>query len=115
MVFDIVYWRKRSGMLRVWLPAVRCITMQCMDDQVTFRISRELARALSRLARDRGVPKSQLVREALREYLGHRSAAPDRATILKRLEAYRGIAALDHAAIEADPIARQIYEHNWRD
>ena len=85
-----------------------------MDDQLTFRIPRELAQALSRSARMRGVPKSQLVREALREYLG-RSAAPDRATILKRLEAYRGIAALDHAAIEADPIARQIYEHNWRE
>lgn len=86
-----------------------------MDDQLTFRIPKELASVLNRSARERGVPRSQLVREALREYLGHRSAAPDRATILKRLEAYRGIAALDHAAIEADPIARQIYEHNWRE
>lgn len=86
-----------------------------MDDQVTFRIPKELAQALIRSARIRGVPKSQLVREALREYLGNRSAAPDRTTILKRLEAYRGVAALDHAAIEADPIARQIYEHNWRE
>jgi hypothetical protein len=86
-----------------------------MDDQVTFRIPTELARALSRSARMRGVPKSQLVREALRAYLGQGSATPDRATILKRLDAYRGIASLDHAAIEADPIARQIYEHNWRE
>jgi metal-responsive CopG/Arc/MetJ family transcriptional regulator len=86
-----------------------------MDDQLTFRIPKELARVLNRSARERGVPRSQLVREALREYLGHRSAAPDRATILKRLEAYRGITALDPAAIEADPIARQIYEHNWRE
>lgn len=86
-----------------------------MDDQLTFRIPQELAQALNRTARMRGVPKSQLVREALREYLGHRLAAPDRATILERLEAYRGIAALDHAAIQADPIARQIYEHNWRE
>ncbi len=86
-----------------------------VDDQVTFRIPKELARALIRSAQMRGVPKSQLLREALREYLGHRSAAPDRATILERLEAYRGIASLDHAAIEADPVARQIYEHNWRE
>ena len=86
-----------------------------MDDQLTFRIPRELARALTQSARERRVPRAQLVREALREYLGHRLAAPDRATILKRLEAYRGIAALDHAAIMADPIARQIYEHNWRE
>ena len=86
-----------------------------MDDQLTFRIPKELAQALIRSARMRRVPKSQLVRDALREYLGHRSAAPDRATILKRLEAYRGIAVLDQAAIVADPIARQIYEHNWRE
>ena len=89
--------------------------MHCMDDQLTFRIPKELALALSHLARDRGVPRSQVVREALREYLGSGTATTDRATILKRLEAYRGIAALDHAAIEADPIARQIYEHNWRE
>ena len=86
-----------------------------MDDQLTLRIPKELGRALSHSARDRGVPKSQVVREALRQYLGPGAATPDRATILKRLEAYRGIAALDHAAIESDPIARQIHEHNWRE
>ena len=86
-----------------------------MDDQLTFRIPWELSRALNRSARARGVPKSRLVREALSAYLERGSEVPDRATILKRLEAYRGIASLDRAAIEADPIARQIYEHNWRE
>lgn len=86
-----------------------------MDDQLTFRIPRALARALTQSARERRVPRAQLVREALRQYLGHRTAAPDRATILKRLEAYRGIAPLDMEAIKTDPIARQILEHNWRE
>jgi hypothetical protein len=86
-----------------------------MDDQLTFRIPKELSRALTQSARERRVPRAQLVREALRQYLGHGTAAPDRATILKRLEAYRGIAPLDMDAIKADPVARQIYEHNWRE
>jgi len=86
-----------------------------MDTQLTFRIPKELARILNRSAQERGVPRSHLVREALREYLHAGDRRLSRATILKRLEAYRGIAALDHAAIEADPIARQIYEHNWRE
>lgn len=92
-----------------------CITMHCMNDQLTLRLSRHLARALARSARQRGVPKSQLVREALREYLGRAPGAPDRAAILRRLESYRGIAPLDPEAIRADPVARQIYEHNWRE
>jgi metal-responsive CopG/Arc/MetJ family transcriptional regulator len=85
-----------------------------MDDQVTFRIPRELARALNRSARERGVPKSQLVREALREYLAA-EPEPEPGEIWRRIAKYKGIAALDHAAIEADPIARQIREHNWRE
>lgn len=39
------------------------------DDYLTLRLSRELARALSRWARDRGVPKSHVVREAVSSYL----------------------------------------------
>lgn len=40
-----------------------------MEDQVTFRLPRAVARVLARRARERGVPKSQLVREALETYL----------------------------------------------
>jgi metal-responsive CopG/Arc/MetJ family transcriptional regulator len=89
--------------------------MQCMEDQLTLRIPKQLAQALARSARERGVPKSQVVREALREYLGQTPGAADRATLLRRLEAYRGIAPLDSKAIAADPLTRQIYEHNWRE
>ena len=38
-------------------------------DHLTLRLPRELARALSRWARERGIPKSQLVREAVARYL----------------------------------------------
>lgn len=83
-----------------------------MDDQVTFRIPSELARALARQARERRVPKSQLVREALRGYL--EASAPASADPRAALEQFRAIAPLDRAAIEADALARQIRKHNWR-
>jgi len=40
------------------------------DSHLTLRLPAELARALARWARGRGVPKSQLVREAVARYLG---------------------------------------------
>jgi len=82
---------------------------------MTFRIPRAWARALARRARERGVPKSQLVREALRQYLAVGAEEEKRAALLERLKTYVGVAPLDRAAIEADPFARQIYEHNWRE
>ena len=39
------------------------------SDHLTLRLSRELSRALARWARERGVPKSQLAREAVARYL----------------------------------------------
>jgi hypothetical protein len=89
--------------------------MPCMGDQLTLRIPRALARALTASARERGVPKSQVVREALHEYLGQGPGAADRAALLRRLESYRGVIPLDPEAIAADPLARQISEHNWRE
>lgn len=84
-----------------------------MDDQVTFRIPAELARALARQARERRVPKSQLVREALRGYLEGSAIAAD-ADPRAALERFRAVAPLDRAAIEADALTRQIRKHNWR-
>jgi hypothetical protein len=46
------------------------------DDHLTLRLPRELARALARWARERGVPKSQLAREAVARYLSPAGAAP---------------------------------------
>ncbi len=39
------------------------------DEHLTLRLSRDLARTLARWARERGVPKSQLAREAVAKYL----------------------------------------------
>jgi len=48
------------------------------DDHLTLRLPRELARALARWARARGVPKSQLAREAVARYLAPVEGAPAR-------------------------------------
>ena len=47
------------------------------DDYLTLRLSRELARALARWARHRGVPKSRVVREAVANYLAPGSAGTE--------------------------------------
>ena len=44
------------------------------DSHLTLRLPAELARALARLARARGLPKSQVAREAVASYLA--PAAP---------------------------------------
>ena len=46
------------------------------DDFVSLRLPKELARALTRWARTRRVPKSAIVREAVARYLGP-AAPPD--------------------------------------
>jgi Ribbon-helix-helix protein, copG family len=47
------------------------------DDHLTLRLPRALARALARWARERGVPKSQLAREAVARYLSPVGASTD--------------------------------------
>ena len=95
--------------------AVGCTTFDRIEAQITLRIPREWARALERRAKERGATKSQLVREALRQYLAVGGEEEKRAGLRERLKTYVGVARLDHAAIEADPFARQIYENNWRE
>ena len=46
------------------------------DDYLTLRVSRDLARALARWARERGLPKSHAVREAVARYLGAKPSDP---------------------------------------
>ena len=43
---------------------------------LTLRLSRDLARAVSRWAKAHGVAKSQVVREAVTRYVGESTAAP---------------------------------------
>ena len=85
-----------------------------MDAQITLRLPRELARNLARLAKARGVKKSHLVREAVVEYLG-RSEEETTEQLWARLQPFVGSVKGDREAMMADPIARQIYEHNFRE
>lgn len=81
-------------------------------DQVTLRLPRELATALRRKAREKGVTKSQVVREALAAYLAVSDAEPDAAW--ERITPFIGAVRLDPAAVEQDALVRQIRDHNWR-
>jgi len=60
------------------------------------------------------VPRSQVVREAIRHYLAATPSAPDQAEIWERLASFQGVAPLDEDADDADPLARQIRDRNWR-
>lgn len=92
-----------------------CTTLHCMhDDQVTLRIPRELARQLRQQARERGVPSSQIVREALQSYLGATMSEDPTAT-WARLEPLVGSLSIDSTAIERDALAAQLRRHNWRE
>ena len=83
------------------------------DDQVTLRVDRTIAAALERQAKLRGVPKSQVVREALAAYLVG-APADDSAAAWDRVVPMVGSLALDRAAIDRDALARQLRAHNWR-
>ncbi len=85
-----------------------------MDAQVTLRLPKTLDRALDRAAKARGVKKSQLVREAVAQYLAH-AAGPTPEELWERAKPFIGAIEGDHEAMMQDPIARQIYEHNFRE
>ncbi len=84
-----------------------------MATQTTFRLSASLARALARQARERGVPKSQLVREALEQYLAE-GAPPAAGLVRERTLPYIGSLQLDVSRISSEPGARLIRDRNWR-
>jgi predicted transcriptional regulator len=91
-----------------------------MDDQLTLRLPGDLARRLSSRARDAGVKRSAVVREALIAYLGPdagtakaRAAKP--LAVRERLAPFVGAVALDRPALERDQLAQRLREHNWRE
>ena len=86
-----------------------------MSDQTSFRLPSELSRALTRLARTRGVPKSQLVREALERYLAAPETVTTSLSVRERSAAYVGAVRLDAKALARDDVAGMIRRHNWRD
>jgi hypothetical protein len=85
-----------------------------MDEQVTVRLPRAMAQALARQAKARGVKKSLVVREAVAAYLARaQRVTPEQ--LWARLQPFVGSVEGDWDAMMQDPIARQIYEHNFRD
>lgn len=63
---------------------------------ITLRLSAELAKNLGRIARGRGVPKSQVVREAVAKYLappGSEARAP-RVTAISLASRWRDVPTL---------------------
>ena len=83
-----------------------------MEDQLTFRIPRTLARALARKAKARGVPRSQLVREAVTRYM-EEPEGPTAEELYERSKKYIGI-------IKGPPdpdfdLAEHIYKQNFRE
>jgi hypothetical protein len=87
-----------------------------MASQTSFRLPTDLSRALARLAKQRGVPKSQLVREALERYLatsGSEPAAP--LSVRERSAPYVGMIRLPAEVPAEDSVAVRIRQHNWRD
>lgn len=84
-----------------------------MADQTSFRLPPALARALARRARERGVPKSQVVREALEQYFAA-SEPLDADHVRERTAPYLGALELDAQRLGHDPTAGLIREHNWR-
>jgi len=85
-----------------------------MDSQITLRLPKDLAKALAQRAKAQGVPKSQLVREAVMKYVAEPEPESDEA-FFARNRHFIGSLSLDHDAMMADPIARQMYEHNFRE
>lgn len=86
-----------------------------MDTQTTIRLPRQLASALEALAEERGVPKSQLIREALERYLSS-NVEPTRVMMVRERSApYIGSLNLQASAGDADDISALIRERNWRE
>ena|SRR5690348_5521390 len=73
------------------------------DMHLTLRLSRDLARAVSRWAKAHGVAKSQLVRDAVAAYVGVALAAPapsDQIGVLTARAAAARWASLPHLSPE---------------
>jgi predicted transcriptional regulator len=75
---------------------------------LTLRLSRELARALARSAKVRGLPKSEIVREAVARYLAAGARDEPGARVSARELAARWPSLPHLTADEASALARDI-------
>jgi hypothetical protein len=84
-----------------------------MDDQTSFRLPREMLQELAQQAKARGVPRSQLVREALEIYLATPAAELPVLTVRDRSAPYIGRVDLSGPG-DAESIADRVRRRNWR-
>ena len=85
-----------------------------MAGQTSFRLPQNMLRALNKLARQRGVPKSQVVREAIEQYLAGSSTNQTKAmSVRERSAPYIGSITLSGSQAN-DDVSVRIREHNWR-
>ena len=85
-----------------------------MADQTSLRLPAEMLQELERVARERGVSRSQLVREALELYL---SAPPvvEPAVLTVRDRSAPFIGSIDLTGPgDAESIADRVRRRNWR-
>ena len=95
--------------------AYYCITLHCMDSQLTLRIPSALARRLTAHAKATGVKRSQVVREALQAFLEFPPDRPRTSSVRERIGSYIGAVSLDRPSAERDDLARRLRSHNWRE
>jgi len=84
-----------------------------MDDQTSLRLPREMLRELERVARERGVPKSRLVREALELFLAGPAMGSPVLTVRDRSAPYIGSIDLTGPG-DAEGVADRVRRRNWR-
>ena len=84
-----------------------------MEDQTSLRLPREMLHQLALLAKERGVPRSQLVREALEIYLSTPPAESPTLTVRDRSAPYIGRIDLSGPG-DAESIADRVRRRNWR-
>lgn len=84
------------------------------DEQLTLRLPHQLLRDVDRRARELGVSKGQVVREALAAYLAA-PTAPNPDAPLQSVSGLVGSLSLDPEALERDALAARVRRHNWRE
>ena len=84
-----------------------------MDDQTSFRLPREMLGELGRIAKERGVPRSQLVREALELYLAKPATESPVLTVRDRSSPFIGAVDLTGPG-DAESVADRVRRRNWR-
>ena len=84
-----------------------------MDQQTTFRLPKEMLRELARVAEDRGISKSQLVREALEVFLAEPLRKTPVLTVRDRSAPFIGAVDLTGPG-DSESVADRVRRRNWR-